>query len=273
MHDIFSVQGKAVLVTGGASGLGLAIAEGFAKRGARVAIADLNPETLGQQVDRLKADGLQVSGHQLDVANSTETESVFAEVATSYGGLDVLFANAGIDPGPGPTAPHSGSGQNPAGVIEAYSDDRWKSLIDISLNGVFYSIRAGMRHMRPRKSGSIIVTTSISAIRPTIAIGAAYMAAKAGAAQAMRGFALEAAADNVRINALAPGPFATNINDGAMKNAAKRAGMASAVPLGRVADPTEILGAALLLASDAGGFITGEQIVVDGGTSLSAARH
>ena len=158
-------------------------------------------------------------------------------------------------------------------MIEAYSDERWRKLIDISLNGVFYSIRAAMRHMRPAKSGSIVVTTSISAVRPAMAIGAAYMAAKAGAAQAMRGFALEAAADNIRINAMAPGPFATNINDGAMQNPENRAKMAKVVPLGHVAKPSDILGAALLLASDAGSFITGEQIVIDGGTSLSAARH
>lgn len=125
--------------------------------------------------------------------------------------------------------------------------------------------------MKPVRSGSIVVTTSISAVRAAPNLGMAYMAAKAGAAHLVRAAALELASHNVRINAIAPGPFATNIGDAVLQDPVVRAVVAKSVPLGRVAETEEMKGLALFLASKASSFITGEQIVIDGGASLGVA--
>lgn len=266
----FSCEGYGAIVTGGASGLGLAFVEALAEAGARVTLLDLNADGVQREVSRLRDDGAQVRGEVLDVTDRAALDAAFDEAASIYGGLDVVFANAGIDPGPGFTSFTDRTARLPEHALENYADERWHRVIAVSLDAVFYSIRAAARHMKPRGRGRIIVTTSISAVRPAPGIGAAYMAAKAGAWQLMRTAALELARYNVLVNAIAPGPFVTNIGDGRMQDPSLQARLAQTVPLKRLASTEEIKGLALLLASPAGGFITGEQIVIDGGASLGA---
>lgn len=267
---MFDLTGKAAIVTGGASGLGLAFVEILTEQGASVTILDMDAAALDTEVARLRSDGKDVRGEVLDVTDRQALDDAFDRVASLHGGLDILFANAGIDPGPGFMSFSERSQRLPEHAIERYEDGRWHRVISVSLDAVFYSIRAASRHMKTRQGGRIIVTTSISAVRPAPGVGAAYMAAKAGAAHLVRTAALELARYNVLVNAIAPGPFFTNIAGGRMHDAEQRALMAKAVPLHRVAHPDEIKGVALLLASPAGSFITGEQIVVDGGTSLGS---
>ena len=273
MQDSFQIANKIVVVTGGASGLGLAFVEAMCEGGARVTIMDLNSNALSHEVDRLTDEGYAVTGRILNVTDREDLDLAFAEVVAREGRLDTVFANAGIDPGPGFAALDADGNRSEKNQIEQYTDERWDRVTNVNLDGVFYSLRAAARHMRPQKSGSIIVTTSISALRPAPGLASAYAATKAAAAQLVRHLALELAADGVRVNAIAPGPFATNIADGAMQDSKKRAAFASIVPMGRVADTEEIKGLALFLASDASSFITGQQIVIDGGASLSAARN
>ncbi len=270
LQQLFSLTGHGAIVTGGASGIGLASVEALASQGARVTILDLDGAAAHREAARLCAEGLDVRGSALDVTDRAAHDRAFDEAAQLYGRLDVVCANAGIDPGPGFMSFTDRSQRLPEYAIENYDDARWHKVIGISLDAVFYAIRAGARLMKPARTGSIIVTTSISAVRPAPGVGIAYMAAKAGAAQVVRTAALELARHNVRVNAIAPGPFATNIADGRMRDAGVRAAMARTVPLGRVATTDEIQGLVLLLASDAGSYITGEQIVIDGGASLGA---
>src|SRR5262249_6297766 len=140
----------------------------------------------------------------------------FANAVKAHGRLDVVFANAGVDAGPGFADAWVGAsrGRNPAGAIENYDDERWQKVIDINLTGVFATVRTAARYMRPQKSGRIIVTTSLAAVKSEAVVGVAYMAAKAGAAHFMRNVALELAADNITVNAIAPGFFVTNIGGG-----------------------------------------------------------
>jgi NAD(P)-dependent dehydrogenase (short-subunit alcohol dehydrogenase family) len=212
-----------------------------------------------------------VRGAALDVTDSAAVDRAFDAAAAPHGRLDIVFANAGIDPGPGFVAIAQRGQRIPEHQIENYSDERWHKVVGVSLDAVFYSIRAAARLMKPAGRGSIVVTTSISAVRPAPAIGMAYMAAKAGAAHLVRTSALELARYGIRVNAIAPGPFATNIALDRADRVEFAAAQVAAVPLGRVASPEEIKGLALLLASNASSFITGEQIVIDGGVSLGAA--
>jgi NAD(P)-dependent dehydrogenase (short-subunit alcohol dehydrogenase family) len=270
---LFDVAGYGVVVTGGASGLGLAFAEALAENGARVTLLDVDPQRIADETKRLQADGLDVRGRVVDVTDHAGLDAAIDEAAAEYGHLDVVFANAGIDPGPGFVGSWAGSSRPrvEVGALENYTDERWNRVIDINLNGVFATMRAAARHMRPQRSGRIIVTTSLAATKSEAVIGAAYMAAKAGAAHLMRNVALELAAYGITVNAIAPGFFATNIGGGHAKDPAQQAAIAKDVPMHRVGFPDDIKGLALFLASSASGYITGQEIIIDGGWGLGVA--
>ena len=269
----FSVAGYGVIVTGGASGLGLAYAEAMAAGGARVTLLDVDPDRIANETARLQGEGFDVRGTVVDVTDHAGLDGAVDEAAEMYGRLDVAFANAGIDPGPGFVGAWAGGSRprNDDGAIELYTDERWNRVIDINLNGVFATVRAAARHMRPRRSGSIIVTTSLASHNVEPAIGSAYMAAKAGAAHFMRCAALELAGFGIAVNAIAPGFFVTNIGGGHAHNPDVQAAIGKDIPMGRVAFPDDIKGLALFLASPASGYITGQEIVIDGGWGLGTA--
>lgn len=264
--ELFSVRGYGAIVTGGASGIGLAFAEAMAEAGARVAIFDLNSKSLNEQIDRMSAKGWDVRGCELDVTNRRAVDDAVAKVAAEFGRLDVVFANAGIDPGVGFLGL---DGNRPEeGAIENYDDARWDRNIDVNLNGVFATIRAAARHMKRGRGGSIVVTTSVSAYLNEGVIGAAYMAAKAGAAHLMRNAAFELAHYNIRVNAIAPGFVVTNIGGGWLKQTEVQSSIAATIPIGRMGKTEELKGLAIFLASPASSYVTGAQIPIDGGMGL-----
>ena len=157
------------------------------------------------------------------------------------------------------------------GALERYTDERWQRVIDINLTGVFATVRAAARHMRPRGFGRIVVTTSLAATKVEPAIGAAYGTAKAGARHFMHSVALELAADGITVNAIAPGFFVTNIGGGHAHDPELQAALAKDIPMHRVGRPDDIKALALFLASPASGYITGQEIVIDGGWGLGVA--
>jgi NAD(P)-dependent dehydrogenase (short-subunit alcohol dehydrogenase family) len=193
--------------------------------------------------------------------------------AAAYGRLDVAFANAGIRPGVGFVGFPNGSEQRRVeeGALERYSDERWNRVIEINLSGVFATVRAAARHMRPRRSGRIIITTSVATTVVRTAVGSAYLAAKAGARHFMHSIALELAAYWITANAIAPGVFATNIGGGRTLDADVQAATASVIPMHRVGQSDDIKALALFLASLASEYITGQEIVIDGGMALGFA--
>ena len=273
ISDLFRVDGYGVLVTGGASGIGLGYAEALASNGARVTLLDINRQRVENETKRLGDAGLDVRGVVADITDHKALDEAIDETAKIYGGLDVVFANAGIDPGVGFVGAWAGA-ERPRiaeGALENYTDERWNHVIDVNLNGVFATVRAAARHMRPRKSGRIIVTTSLAAVRIEPAIGAAYMATKAGAAMFTRNIALELAAYNITVNAISPGFIITNIGDGHGLNPEKQKAVATMVPMHRVGWPRDFYGIALFFASHASDYITGQEIVVDGGWGLGMA--
>jgi len=270
--ELFSVDGRGAIVTGAASGLGLAIAEGLAENGARVTLLDVNDAALAAETRRLEALGYAVRAAAVDVTDHAALERVFDAAVAAHGRLDIVFANAGIDSGPGFVTGWFGAQRerNPAGALESYSDERWNRVIDVNLTGVFATLRAAARIMKPQRSGRLIVTTSVAGYQCEPAIGSAYMAAKAGAAHLMRCVAQELAAFNITVNAIAPGFFVTNIGGGHAKHPEVQRSMAAVMPMHRVGFPEDIKGLALFLASPASAYLTGQQITIDGGWTLGA---
>ncbi|HEY4113257.1 MAG TPA: SDR family NAD(P)-dependent oxidoreductase [Rhizomicrobium sp.] len=271
--DLFNVEGYGVVITGGASGLGLGYAEALAENGARVTLLDIDAQRIATETRRLKELGYDVRGEVVDVTDHPALDRAFDNAAKEYGKIDVCFANAGIDSGIGYLDAWVGDKRNrvEAGAIENYTDERWERTININLNGVFATCRAAARHMRPRKQGRIIITTSLAGLTQEAVIGSAYMAAKAGAAHFMRNLALELAAYNICVNAIAPGFFVTNIGGGHAHNPETQAKVAARVPMHRVGWPKDMAGLALFLSSPASDYITGQQIVIDGGWGLGVA--
>jgi NAD(P)-dependent dehydrogenase (short-subunit alcohol dehydrogenase family) len=273
IESLFKVAGYGVVVTGGASGLGLAYGEALAENGARVTLLDVDKARLDQETQRLRALGQDVRGAVVDVRDTQAIDRAVDEAAALYGRLDVVFANAGIDSGPGFVGSWVGEHRerNPLGALENYTDERWQRVIDINLNGIFRTARAAARHMKPQRSGRIIFTTSVAAYQCEPAIGSAYMAAKAGCAHLMKMVAMELAAYQVTANAIAPGFFATNIGGGHAKNPDVQTAMGKVMPMHRVGMPDDIKGLALFLASPASAYLTGQQISIDGGWTLGMA--
>jgi NAD(P)-dependent dehydrogenase (short-subunit alcohol dehydrogenase family) len=270
---LFSVAGQGAIVTGAGSGLGLAIAEALAENGARVTLLDVDADRVATETRRLEARGYEARGEVVDVSDHAALERAFDSTVAAQGRLDIVFANAGIDSGPGFVTGWFGASRtrNSAGAIESYSDERWNRVIDVNLTGVFATLRAAARRMKPQRSGKLIVTTSVAGYQCEPAIGSAYMAAKAGAAHLMRNVAHELAAFNITVNAIAPGFFVTNIGGGHAKNPEVQRAMAAVMPMHRVGVPDDIKGLALFLASPASTYLTGQEITIDGGWTLGVA--
>jgi NAD(P)-dependent dehydrogenase (short-subunit alcohol dehydrogenase family) len=255
---IFDVRGRVVLVTGGGSGLGLAIATVLAGCGARVIIADRDETRLADAARDLPT----VEPAVLDVADAAAVDAVVDSVVDRHGRLDVAFANAGIGAGRGPG--------DATGLIDAFDLTLWQRVLDVNLNGVVHTVRAAARAMKRQRSGSIVVTASTAGLRQDPYVSYSYVVAKAGVVNLVHQAALDLARWQVRVNAIAPGPFRTNLGGGGPRRPDADARWAAAVPLGRMGDPAEIRGLALLLASDASSFMTGAVYPIDGGQLLQS---
>jgi NAD(P)-dependent dehydrogenase (short-subunit alcohol dehydrogenase family) len=257
---LFGVSGATAIVTGGAAGVGLAYAQVLAANGARVTLLDADGEALRRAVEAL---GPDARGVVLDVTDHAALQDAIADAAERAGGLDVVFANAGITAGPG-FLDLDGQ-RDPAGAIENIPAALWERVIATNLTAVFATIRACVPPMKVR-GGRIVVTTSIAGVRPSAVVGTPYMVAKAAAAHLVRQAALELASFGIRVNSIAPGPFLTRITSPGL-----RAIWEKALPVRRLASVDEIKGLALFLASPASGFVTGAEFVVDGGSLLGRA--
>jgi NAD(P)-dependent dehydrogenase (short-subunit alcohol dehydrogenase family) len=257
--QLFNVQGHVAFVTGAASGLGLAMAEVMADNGAHVVMTDINPDTLKEHTSRMTAAGGSVEGLRLDVSDLGALRAAIDASVANHGRLDAVFANAGISAGPGY--------QTEAGQINAVDPAKWDEVVHINLSSVFATVQAAAAHMKEQKFGRIVVTASIAGLKAEHMVGYAYAATKAAVINLVRQAALELAPHNVTINAIAPGPFYTNIGGGRLADPDVARNFIDTVPMGRIADTEELQGLALLLASPAGSFITGTAIPIDGGST------
>lgn len=256
---MFDLHGRTVLVTGAASGLGLAIAEAMLEAGARTVLSDADAPALSRELERLRATHPLAEAMPLDVALPGAVDAVVDDIVARHGALDCVFANAGISAGRGFIVED--------GRLENIDLEHWSRVLRINLDGVLATIRAAARHMKPRGAGRIIVTSSIAGIRAEALSGYAYVSSKAAVNNLVRQAAMELAPSNVLVNAIAPGPFATGLNGGRLRLPESAERMRTYIPLGRIADTSEIKGLALLLASPASSYMTGAIIPIDGGAS------
>jgi NAD(P)-dependent dehydrogenase (short-subunit alcohol dehydrogenase family) len=253
LSDRFDVSGARVVVTGAASGLGLAMAEVMAEGGARVTLADLDADGVASAAERLDA-----RSFQLDVSDPEDVRRLFDEVVAEQGGVDVAFANAGISLEPGVVDERGG--------LEALDVETWRKVLGVNLDGVVFTMREAARHMKKQGSGRIVVTASTAGFGTDPMVGYSYSATKAAVIMLVRQAALELAKHGVHVNAIAPGPFRTNIGGDAAPIPPEA--WEDIVAIGRMAEPDELKGVALLLASPASSFMTGAVIPVDGGQLL-----
>jgi NAD(P)-dependent dehydrogenase (short-subunit alcohol dehydrogenase family) len=261
LAELFDISGHVAIVTGAASGLGRAFAEAMADNGAHVVLTDIDGRSLDLVTRELSRRGASVESHVVDIADGASLASVFEAAVARHGRLDAVFANAGISAGPGFAIA-------PAGELGNLDLAAFRGVVEVNLTANLHTMHLAAHTMKAARSGSIIVTTSIGGMKAEPMVGYAYAATKSALNNAVRQAAVELAPFNVRVNAIAPGPFMTNIAGGRLhREPDVVAKFAAMVPLGRLAQPREIEGLALLLASPAGSFITGAVIPIDGGAT------
>ena len=251
--DLFRLDGQVAVVIGGAGGLGSAMARGLAEAGAAVAVADVGVESAQRVADEIAKAGGRALAVPVDVSDSASVERMAALIEERLGPIDALVNSAGI------------THRSPAAD---FPEVQWHRVIAVNLTGVFHGCQIVGRRMLARRRGRIV---NIAAIAGQIGLSGtvAYAASKGGVVMLTRALAVEWAPHNVRVNAIAPSWFESNIGDlihrepGYAERAMRR------VPAGRMGTPEELVGAALYLASHASTMVTGHVLAVDGGTLAS----
>jgi len=263
---VFDVRGLRVVVTGAASGLGFAMAEVLVECGARVTLADIDAERLEDVTASLEGRAGAARAFVVDVSDESSVQALIDDVVTAEGGLDVVFANAGIAATPGFAVE---GGQR----LDTVERSDWDKVLAVNLTGVLFTMKHAAAVMRRQGSGRIVVTSSNAGMRPEPVVCYGYAASKAAIINLVRQAALELAPHGVLVNAICPGPFkGTRIGGGVTENPDPEMEhmWATTIPLGRMAEPEELKGLVLLLASPASSFMTGAAYLIDGGTLVLA---
>jgi len=249
LEEKFSLKNKVAVVLGGTSGIGQAIARGFAKAGAITIASSRDRERVAAQAKELEALGAKTLRIPSDVQDRASLQNLCDETVLAFGQVDILMVTSG-------TLKKMPSVDIP--------DEDWNRIVDINLNGTFRANQVFGRQMIKQQSGAIINTCSMTSFVSFNEV-ASYAASKGGVLLLTRSLGCEWARHNVRVNAIAPGVFRTPLNSKVLDIPERSAAIAARTPMGRVGNVEELVGAAIFLASDAASFVTGETIAVDGG--------
>ena len=248
------LKDKVAVITGAASGIGRATAELFAREGARIVVADINPEPAQEVIQGIKKAGGDATFVKVNVSRSDENKLMVDTAMDTYGRLDILFANAGV-----------------AGIKTTdFTEDEWHRVIDVNLTGPFLGCMHAVPLMRKQGGGNIIITSSVAGLRASGSVP--YNVSKAGVIMMARAMSKNVAKDNIRINCICPGSVDTPLTEAFMgypkteaERQTKQTARIARIPIGRAADPMDMARIALFLASDDASYVTGTAILADGG--------
>jgi NAD(P)-dependent dehydrogenase (short-subunit alcohol dehydrogenase family) len=250
------LDGKVALITGAGKGMGRVAAELFAAEGAHIAVADLVRADGEEAVAAIEAAGGAAVFVPVDVSDAAQVEAMVAATVEAFGGLHVLYNNAGIFP-----ADDGGATETP--------ESTWDTVMEVNLKGVWLGCKYGIPAMLASGGGSIINVASFVAIMGAATAQIAYTASKGGVLSMTREIAVEYARQGIRANALCPGPIETELLAELMSDPARRQRRLVHIPMGRLGRAEELAKAALFLASDDASFMTGSSLVVDGGITAA----
>jgi NAD(P)-dependent dehydrogenase (short-subunit alcohol dehydrogenase family) len=252
-QDLFSLAGKTALITGATRGIGLAIARAYGRAGARLVITSENIDDCRHVATTLSREGIDAWPINADLGQQTDVNVLADAVLDRFGGLDALVCNAGVAPHMGPLA--------------TACDQDWDTTLTINLRSALWLTTALIPSMAARGGGSVVLMASIAGVRGNKSLGL-YGLSKAALAQLARNLAVEWGPANVRVNAISPGVIQTEFARPLTDSPALMEKRLALTPLRRVGTPEEVAGMALLLATAAGGFMTGQNLIVDGGTTV-----
>jgi NAD(P)-dependent dehydrogenase (short-subunit alcohol dehydrogenase family) len=248
---MFDLTGRTALITGGARGLGLAMARALGAHGARLMLMDRDSALVETALTALAGDGLEARGCSGDVTVPADTVRAVEAMQAAWGRVDIGVCNAGIS-------------LNAA--AEDMTLDQWNAVIGVNLTGVFFTAQALARAMIPQRAGAIVTIASMSGLIVNVPQRqAGYNISKAGVIMATKSLAVEWAPHGIRVNAIAPGYMRTDMTAPYLADPALGGTWLDLTPMKRAGDPHELGGAVVYLASDASSFMTGQTVVVDGG--------
>lgn len=251
---MFSLAGKVALVTGSSRGIGRAIAELMASAGARVVVSSRKAEACEAVAAAIRARGGEALAVPCNVSHPDQIDALVDTVTRAWGHIHVLVLNAAVNPYMGP--------------LLAIEDSAWHKTLDANVGSVLQACRRVIPGMAEAGGGAVIIVSSIAGLKGSTALGA-YAVSKAADMQMARNLAVEWGHANVRVNCIAPGLIRTDMARALWQDPEKLQLALRAYPLGRIGEPADIAGAALFLASPAGAFVTGQTLVVDGGSTIA----
>ena len=254
MTNLFDLSGKTAVITGSSKGIGKAIAEQFAAHGARVVISSRKPEPCQQVADELNknhGDGTAIAV-PANISSKDDLQNLVNETNSAFGQIDILICNAASNPYYGP--------------MSGIEDEQFSKILSNNIISNNWLIQMVSPQMKERKDGAIVIISSIGGLRASTVIGA-YCISKAADVQLARNLAAELGPHNIRVNCISPGLVKTNFAKALWEDDANREQREEETPLRRIGEPDDIAGAAVYLASRAGAWTTGQNIVVDGGVT------
>ena len=256
--ELFDLSGQVALVTGSSKGIGKVIAETLAEAGAKVVVSSRREASCAPVADSINASGGEAVAIPCHMSHLDQVRGLVDKTMAHWGRIDVLVNNAAVNPHFGPMA--------------TVTEEAYDKVLNTNVKHNLWLCNLVLPQMAERRDGSVVIVSSIAALKGHDSLGI-YGISKAADAQLARNLAVEWGRSNIRANCIAPGLVRTDFARALWEDPARLAEATATYPLGRIGEPEDLAGAALLLASPAGRFITGQVLVVDGGVTISSGRY